>query len=88
VKDVTCWMTIKLHILIKYYKGSFMYKEYILTKDAGNQRTLHYNLSGCHSRDRMVVGFKTTYATVVSLNPVYGEVYLIQHYMIKIVSDL
>jgi hypothetical protein len=36
----------------------------------------------------MVVGFKTTYATVVSLNPVYGEVYLIQHYMIKIVSDL
>jgi len=36
----------------------------------------------------MVVGFKTTYAKVVSLNPVYGEVYLIQHYMIKIVSDL
>jgi len=34
VKDVTCWMTIKLHILIKYYKGSFMYKEYILTKDS------------------------------------------------------
>ena len=49
---------------------------------------MHYNLSGCHGRDRMVVGFKTTYAKVVSLNPVYGEAYLIQHYMIKIVSDL
>ena len=24
----------------------------------------------------------------VSLNPVYGEVYLIQHYVIKFVSDL
>jgi len=25
---------------------------------------------------------------VVSLNPIYGEVYLIQHYVIKFVSDL
>ena len=25
---------------------------------------------------------------VVSLNPVHGEVYLIQHYVIKFVSDL
>ena len=25
---------------------------------------------------------------IVSLNPVHGEVYLIQHYVIKIVSDL
>ena len=27
-------------------------------------------------------------AKVVSLNPVYGEVYSIQHYVIKFVSDL
>ena len=43
----------------------------------------------------MVVGFTTTYAisayittNVVNLNPIHGEVYLIQHYVIKFVSDL
>jgi hypothetical protein len=42
----------------------------------------------------MEVGFTTTYAKVhittkvVSLNPVHGEVYLTQHYVIKFVSDL
>jgi hypothetical protein len=39
----------------------------------------------------MVVGFTTTYAIttkVVSLNPVHGEVYSIQHYVIKFVCDL
>ena len=39
---------------------------------------------GC---DRMVVGFTIT-IKVVSLNPFHGEVYLIQHYVIKLVSDL
>jgi hypothetical protein len=41
-------------------------------------------------RDRMVIGFTTTYATtkVVKLNPAHGKVYLIQHYVIKYVSDL
>ena len=45
-------------------------------------------------RDRMTIGFTTTYAIgayhakVVSSNPVHGEVYLIQHYVIKFVSDL
>ena len=46
------------------------------------------------SCDRMVVGFTTTcvisaYITtkVVSSNPVHGEVYSIQHYVIKFVSD-
>ena len=38
---------------------------------------------GC---DRMVVGFTTT--KVVSSNPVHGEVYSIQHYVMKFVSDL
>ena len=44
--------------------------------------------------DGMVVGFTTTCAIsaintkVVSLNPARGEVYLIQHHVIKFVSDL
>jgi hypothetical protein len=42
----------------------------------------------------MVVGFITTVqsvpftATVVSLNPTHGEVYSIQHYVIKFVTDM
>jgi hypothetical protein len=42
----------------------------------------------------MVVGFTTTCAIsaitnkVVSSNPVHGEVYSIQHYVIKLVKDL
>ena len=52
-------------------------------------------LRGRRGRDRMLVGFTTTCAIsayhhylVVSSNPVHGEVYLIQHYVIKFVSDL
>ena len=39
--------------------------------------------------DRMVVGFTITCASTrnVNSNPVYGEVYWIQHYVIKFVSD-
>jgi len=36
----------------------------------------------------MVVGFTTTSTTVVSSNPAHGEVYSIQLYVIKFVSDL
>jgi len=38
----------------------------------------------------MVVGFTTTCAItkVVRSNPVHGEVYSIQHYVIKFVSEL
>ena len=39
----------------------------------------------------MVVGFTTTYVIstkVVSLNPTHGNVHLIQHYVIKFVSDM
>ena len=42
-------------------------------------------------RDRMVVGLITTCAIttkVVSSNPVHGEVFSIQQYVIKFVSDL
>ena len=53
-------------------------------------------LGGCHGRDRMVVGFTTTChcnqfpitTKVASSNPDHGEVYSIQHYLIKFVSDL
>jgi hypothetical protein len=43
--------------------------------------------------DRMVVGFKTTYASVsftteVVFESLSGEVYLIQHYVIEFVNDL
>jgi len=50
---------------------------------------------GRHGRDCMVVGFTTTYicnqsqiTTNVSSNPSHGEVYSIQHNVIKFVSDL
>ena len=36
----------------------------------------------------MVVGFSTTYAISVSSNPAHVEVYSIQQYVIKFVSDL
>jgi hypothetical protein len=49
----------------------------------------------CRGRDRMVVGFTTTYiqsvlitTKVVSSDPAQGGVYLIQHYVIKFVGDL
>ena len=48
----------------------------------------------CNKGDGMVIGFTTTYAIsayttkVVSLNLTPGEVYLIQHHVIKFVSDL
>ena len=49
---------------------------------------------GRRGRDRMVVEYTTTCAIVhitakvVSSNPVHGEVYSIQHYVIQFVSDL
>ena len=53
------------------------------------------SIGGRRGRDRMVVGFTTTYmqsvpftSKVVSSNPVHGEEYSIQHYGIKFVSDL
>ena len=53
-------------------------------------------LRGRRDRDRMVVGFTTTYAisayyvtNVMSSNPVpEGAMYSIQHYVIQFVSDL
>ena len=54
-----------------------------------------YSLArGCRGRDRMIVGFQLPVqlvpitTKVVSSNPVHGEVYLIQHYVITFVSEL
>jgi hypothetical protein len=49
--------------------------------------------SGRPGCDRMVAGSTTTYAvsdftTNVSLNPVHGKVYSMQHYVMKFVGDL
>ena len=52
------------------------------------------SIKGHHGRDHMVVGFTTTYVIsayhykVHKSNPTRGEVYSLQHYMIKFVSDL
>ena len=54
----------------------------------------HKNILGRHDRHRMVVGFTTT-CTISAYHHKYcgfesrsWEVYLIQHYVIKFVSDL
>jgi hypothetical protein len=53
-----------------------------------------YPTRGHRDQDRMVVGFKTTYTTSVyhhlrhEFESCSGEVYSMQHYVIKFVSDL
>ena len=67
---------------------------HILDRPFGFSQTFIHYLpvwSGRHGHDRMVVGFTTTWAIttkVVISNPVHGKVYLIQHYVIKFISDL
>ena len=51
-----------------------------------------YSCGGCHSRDRMVVELLPVQSVpitikVVSTNPVHGELYSIQHYVIQFVKD-
>jgi hypothetical protein len=49
---------------------------------------------GCWGRDRKVVGFTTTYAISANhhwsceFEPLSGDVYSIEHYVIKFASDL
>ena len=68
------------------FQSSYLYvfwQTFVITKGEGRR-----------GRDRMIVGFTTTYASVpittnvVIANPAHGEVYSIQHYVIKFVSDL
>jgi hypothetical protein len=54
----------------------------------------HTRIGGRRGHDRMIVGFITTYAISAyhhshcEFEPCSGEVYSIQHYLIKFVSDL
>ena len=54
----------------------------------------YFNKKKNHGHDNTVVGFTTKCAIsayhhiVVSSNPVHGEVYSIQHHVIKIISNL
>jgi hypothetical protein len=54
----------------------------------------YIDLGDCCGRDHMVVGLDLPVQSVpittqvVSLNPVHGEVYSMQHYVIKFISDL
>ena len=58
--------------------------------------SIYTKQNGGHcGRDLMVLGFTTTYMQSVTIttnvgnsNPARGEVYSIQHYVIKFVSDL
>ena len=50
--------------------------------------TNYVYLRGRSGRYRMIVGITTTRAISCGFNPVHGQVYSIQHYMIKCVSDL
>jgi hypothetical protein len=52
-----------------------------------NHRPVTSHCRGRHGRDHGVQSVPIT-TKVVSSNPVHGEVYSIQHYMIKFVSDL
>ena len=75
-----------------------MYGNYakFVFKNIPSKNKSHIFLKFGHGRDRNVGGFSTNceisayHHLVVSSNPVHGvsEVYLIQHYVIKFVSDL
>ena len=47
-----------------------------------------FKLRGRRCHDHMVVTISATTTKVVSSNPTHGEVYLIQYYATKFVSDL
>ena len=68
------------------YLCAYFFKAY-------NYLCILYLTHTSHGSDRMVVVFKLPVQSVpittkvVSLNPVHGEVYLIQYYVIKFVTD-
>ena len=77
-------LTIVLSILLRFTASKYTFCN----------KTFLIGIGGRRGRDRMVVGFTTTYvqsvpftSKVVSSNPVHGK-YSIQHYGIQFVSDL
>jgi hypothetical protein len=79
-------LTIVLSILLRFTASKYPFC---------NFKAFLIGIGGRRGRDRMVVGFTTTYmqsvpftSKVVSSNPVHGEEYSIQHYGRKFVNDL
>ena len=76
-----CSSVIVLSVLIRVTDSDYRF---------GMKLLLHLCIRGRRGRDQMVVGFTTTAikTKVMSTNPARGEVYSIQHYVIKSVTDL
>ena len=95
IKMIECVVQISLNLLIKVSKIHSNNSNWTFTSIiVWHSYICCTHLMYCRNRrgrDRMVVGFIITYAISahhVSSNPVHGEVYSIQHYVIKSVSDL
>ena len=95
IKMIECVVQISLNLLIKVSKIHINNSNWNSTSIiVWHSYICCTHLMYCRNRrgrDRMVVGFIITYAISahhVSSNPVHGEVYSIQHYVIKSVSDL
>ena len=95
IKMIECVVKISLNLLIKVSKIHSNNSNWTFTSIiVWHSYICCTHLMYCRNRrgrDRMVVGFIITYAISahhVSSNPVHGEVYSIQHYVIKSVSDL
>ena len=95
IKMIECVVQISLNLLIKVSKIHINNSNWTFTSIiVWHSYICCTHLMYCQDRrgrDRMVVGFIITYANSahhVSSNPVHGEVYSIQHYVIKSISDL
>ena len=83
--DVYFWSIKKIWItVILMFYGPFIQMKLITI--AQRFRPTLDMVEGCHGHDRMVVRFITTYS-VAMFEPRSGEVYSIQHYVIKFVCD-
>jgi hypothetical protein len=91
--DAKKWQTfirLKHHDNWRYYE-LICWEIFLLLSIYSINRPNCHTLNRCRrGRNRMVVGFSTTCTSseVVSSNPVHGNVYSMQHHVIKFVSDL
>ena len=90
-----CTLSLKRERARKQINETFLHENF-KNDNMKSNIFIHINLNSfvirdCRGGDRMVVGF-TTNCTISDysreLEPGHGEVYLIQHYVIKFVSDL
>ena len=71
--------------LVRYSRACAQYSDFLDRAQLLTQKLLK-QARGRRGHDRMVVGFTTTYeisTKVVSSNLAHGEVYSIQHYVMK-----